>query len=324
MLGRINVYAVEPAVMSDWGSFRYIDESCRPGTGRQIAAFPQSWRKAVLAAIGHGRAVYRQRITEKLKAISKCLYQGTGYPQTLPPDSWLREAEQHGDVDFWAAIIATENPREHCQVVFVDHLDADRPPWQTSPLPDWTWTSRLDGLSQSWLTKAANALTRTPDNREAVAVYLAKVVELELEIQLFSVLRQHFCPPMPEARPLHRRGAEHKHPLEQAWRYFHPTHGIRSDHITLGGMFCALRAAMENRDTIGRSIRRSIDSFCQAHASTLLHADTLRALDILTRIRNDASHLKDLTDNDLRQLISTVIKNGGPGPILVGIGIRSP
>src|SRR5260370_37058994 len=121
-------YAVEPrAIGSSWQTFRYVIEKFGFDRGRLISQFPKTWFRLVYEATDGLQPVEKKRVEEALNLAkrNKIVKLGRGYD----PNSgdWIHNALAQNAILPFHAIIATENPGAHHQVLLVAELDEQQP-----------------------------------------------------------------------------------------------------------------------------------------------------------------------------------------------------
>lgn len=114
-------YALEPALLSNWASFRYFTEKFGWAHGRLIVEHPKKWRKMVYECLEcHGRE--KLRIVEKMRSISDRTIRRRDASYD-PATDWLGNAlSEHARQPFFA-ILASENPGQAADVILGDDAD---------------------------------------------------------------------------------------------------------------------------------------------------------------------------------------------------------
>jgi hypothetical protein len=124
----LHEYAVDPGVLSNWPSFRYLMEKFGFERGRLISRFPKQWKRMVYEACGSCREIERKRIEEGLRAIDgKLIRVQREYDGGL---AWLENAEAQHLLKPFHAIISDANPRNVSEVLIADELQETTPLWK--------------------------------------------------------------------------------------------------------------------------------------------------------------------------------------------------
>jgi hypothetical protein len=113
-------FAVDPATLSTWQSYRYTIEKFGVEHGRLIATFPKYWQTLVYKACSECKDVERKRIVESLTKID-CKLLNRGRPYGTAP-TWLLNAEAEHLRESFHAIIAATNPRNRAYVKLWEDL----------------------------------------------------------------------------------------------------------------------------------------------------------------------------------------------------------
>jgi hypothetical protein len=116
----LHEFAVEPDVLSNWGSFRYFADQFGVQHGRMISRFPKKWKRMVYNACSRCGEIERKRIEEGLENISSKLLRTNRYYDADIP--WLSNAEAQNLVKPFHAIIAVSNPREVPEVLIAENI----------------------------------------------------------------------------------------------------------------------------------------------------------------------------------------------------------
>jgi len=122
-------FAVDPACLSDWQTFRYLIEKFGVSQGRLISAFPRKWLKLVYASCGEFTFRQKQILQSELSRVKKYGLCDSSriYDGEL---GWLENALiQHGIKPFHA-IISTEDDEKN-QVVAAAEMTEANPLWGT-------------------------------------------------------------------------------------------------------------------------------------------------------------------------------------------------
>lgn len=123
----LHEYALEPEVLSNWGSFRYFVDQFGVQHGRMISRFPKKWKRMVYEASLRCGEIERKRIEESLENINpKLLRTNRIYDAEIP---WLSNAESQHLVQPFHAIIAVSNPRAIPQVLVAENIAGTTPLW---------------------------------------------------------------------------------------------------------------------------------------------------------------------------------------------------
>ena len=122
-------FAVDPACLNDWQTFRYLIEKFGVSQGRLISAFPRKWLKLVYASCGEFTFRQKQILQSELNRVKKygLCDSSRMYDGTL---GWLENAlTQHGIKPFHA-IISMEDDAKN-QVVAAAEMTEANPLWGT-------------------------------------------------------------------------------------------------------------------------------------------------------------------------------------------------
>lgn len=126
----LHEFALEPDVLSNWQSFRYLVEKFGVPHGRMISRFPAEWKRLVYEACHRCRDIERKRIEESLRNINdKLLRSNRGYDENK---SWFENAEDQHALDPFHAIIARINPRSRDGILIADDLDETTSLWNVN------------------------------------------------------------------------------------------------------------------------------------------------------------------------------------------------
>jgi len=112
-------FAVEPAVLGDWHEYRCLYDKFGAPRARMIAEFPKKWLRMVYDATAHFTDSQRKEIELWLTEAKKYFLIPNNYPYRsydIPTD-WLKSAEAAHMQKQFHAIIATDNPRNHPQII---------------------------------------------------------------------------------------------------------------------------------------------------------------------------------------------------------------
>ncbi len=132
----ISEFALDPAVVNDWPSFKYIVDQCGVHHGRLISGFPGSWQRMALN-LCQIQGTKRTAIVEKLRNMRyKMMNSNRIYNDQ---QEWIVNAEQQHCIKPFHAIITTPNPtmdREY--VLIADDIEENTPLWNVrrgKPVP---------------------------------------------------------------------------------------------------------------------------------------------------------------------------------------------
>ena len=101
-----NEYAVEPASLSNWQTFRYLIENLGVSKGRLVSKFPKKWEDQVYKACSAFSAKQRWTLEIKLKRLKKCGLIRSGRPYDIDK-GWLENAlEQQNNGNPFHAIVS--------------------------------------------------------------------------------------------------------------------------------------------------------------------------------------------------------------------------
>jgi len=125
----IHEFALEPALLTNWPSFRYFTEKFGVPQGRLISRYPKRWRKLVYEGLGECGPLERKKIEEGLARIRERMQRRPNSLWNSELD-WLSNAEiEHARKPF-RAIVASSNPRNSGSVLIGDDLDETQALWQ--------------------------------------------------------------------------------------------------------------------------------------------------------------------------------------------------
>jgi len=105
----LHEFAIDPATLSTWQSYRYTVEKFGVEHGRLIARFPKFWQQLVYKACAGCKDVEKKRIEQALSQIDSRLLDRRRPYGTAP--TWLLNAEAEHIREPFHAIIAVANPR---------------------------------------------------------------------------------------------------------------------------------------------------------------------------------------------------------------------
>jgi len=116
----IHEFALDPACLNNWPTFKYVIDQCGVHHGRLISRFPRRWQKeAISRCIIEG--VKRTAVVEKLRNMEhKLINSNRNYSSER---DWLENAENQHEIKFFHAIISCENPRNHEKVLIAEDID---------------------------------------------------------------------------------------------------------------------------------------------------------------------------------------------------------
>jgi hypothetical protein len=125
----IHEFALDPAIVNDWPTFKYIVDQCGVPHGRLISNFPKDWND-VARKICKFENAKRLCIVEKLKNDkfkSKMACSKRTYDEER---KWIDNAFLQHNIKPFQAIIALENP-ENCKYVLIaDEIGEETPLWK--------------------------------------------------------------------------------------------------------------------------------------------------------------------------------------------------
>jgi len=126
----IHEFALEPTAISNWKDFRYFYDNFGIEHGRLISCFPRKWLKMVYEACNECSDMEKKRIEEKLKSMKgNKLFSFERPYNDNPKNTWLKNAEeQHLNRPF-RAIVSSDNPRNHSEVLIAGDIDESTPLW---------------------------------------------------------------------------------------------------------------------------------------------------------------------------------------------------
>ncbi|MDL2226718.1 hypothetical protein LJB86_03575 [Deltaproteobacteria bacterium OttesenSCG-928-M10] len=113
-------FAVEPALLGEYGEFRYLSEKFGVQKARMIAEFPKKWRSMVYKSAVDFTPMQKKSLEAWLKNKKTFLVPSGRDCETL--DDWLHSAELAHDRHPFHAILATTNPRGHEKVILTREI----------------------------------------------------------------------------------------------------------------------------------------------------------------------------------------------------------
>lgn len=123
----LHEYAVDPAVMASWESFRYFFDKFGVGEGRLISLYPKTWKALVRAAYDDATPLTKKRVEERLANMHrKVIKTKRAYRDD---QAWVTNAvEAHADEPFRAVVCSA--PHEARCVLHPDDLDDSVEQWK--------------------------------------------------------------------------------------------------------------------------------------------------------------------------------------------------
>lgn len=123
----ISEFALEPELVATWHDrekFLFFDEKFGPRTGRIVSAFPKRWKHLVWKAFNEGSHGQDQNAKKRFDALLSLLSENMVKRAGAFPEIkvWLERAEAEHAVRPFHAIVATQNPRNHEQIIIADEL----------------------------------------------------------------------------------------------------------------------------------------------------------------------------------------------------------
>lgn len=131
----ISEFALDPTVVNDWPSFKYIVDQCGVHHGRLISGFPQKWQ-LVAINLCQIQGTKRTAIVEKLRYLGHKMMDSNrtyNYQQ-----EWIVNAEQQHSIKPFHAIITIQNPMAREYVLIADDIEENTPLWNVrrgKPVP---------------------------------------------------------------------------------------------------------------------------------------------------------------------------------------------
>ena len=125
----IHEYALDPAVVNDWPSFKYIVDQCGVHYGRLISGFPQEWQRVAIN-LCQIQGTKRTAIVEKLRNLGhKMMDSNRTYNDQ---QEWIDNAERQYGVRPFHAIISIQNPMAREYVLIAEDIEENNPLWNIS------------------------------------------------------------------------------------------------------------------------------------------------------------------------------------------------
>ena len=135
----VHEFALDPELVASWGDRlhgRIFIDKFGFGTGRVVSRYPKSWQRRVWEAFENASAapaseIERTRVEVLLKSLTEpmvhrraCVWDNTC--------SWLENAEREHERRPFHAILSSDNPRDHLNIVREDDiLDGTPEAWDT-------------------------------------------------------------------------------------------------------------------------------------------------------------------------------------------------
>lgn len=123
----IHEFALDPAAVNDWPSFKYIVDQCGVQRGRLISQFPHEWVKKAINTIQGD--VKRKTVVEKIigmKRDKKLVGFNRKYDENM---EWLENAEGQHAVKPFQAIISHCGPQHHEYILIPEEIDEKTSLW---------------------------------------------------------------------------------------------------------------------------------------------------------------------------------------------------
>jgi len=123
----ISEFALEPELVATWHDrkkFLFFEEKFGARTGRIVSAFPKKWKRLVWKVFDEGSHGQDQNARKRFDALLSSLSENMVKRACAFPEIkvWLERAEaEHAERPFHA-IVATQNPRNHKQIIIADEL----------------------------------------------------------------------------------------------------------------------------------------------------------------------------------------------------------
>jgi hypothetical protein len=126
----IHEFALDPAVATDWSSFKYIVDQCGVQHGRLISRFPRKWDKDAYAACQNIQGDReRKKYVEKIISIKNDKKLASFHRDYNDKKDWLQNAvNQHAARPF-RAIISPQSPKGNESVLFPEEIDENNALW---------------------------------------------------------------------------------------------------------------------------------------------------------------------------------------------------
>ena len=123
----ISEFALEPELVATWHDrkkFLFFEEKFGLQTRRIVSAFPKKWKRLVWKAFDEGSHGQDQNARKRFDALLSLLSENMVKRASVFPEIkvWLERAEAEHAVRPFHAIVATQNPRNHEQIIMADEL----------------------------------------------------------------------------------------------------------------------------------------------------------------------------------------------------------
>lgn len=122
-------FALQPSLLSDWPTCRFLLDKFGYGRGRVISRYPKQWTRLAYESLSDDRPMEKKRIEVALTRLKAALY--PRYYEWDAEKAWLNNAvEEHGKRPF-CAIVSNDNANGHEAVIREEDLDEDdEPRWK--------------------------------------------------------------------------------------------------------------------------------------------------------------------------------------------------
>ena len=116
----INVYALDPELLTNWSDFRFFISCFGYEKGRLIAIYPGKWKRQIYDSV-QGTTIEKKQIEESLRRIDSRLVKQSGRSSD-GTKKWLDNAIAENAVRPFHAIVS----RQRSQKVVANLINADR------------------------------------------------------------------------------------------------------------------------------------------------------------------------------------------------------
>lgn len=114
-------YAIQPRLLTDWTTCRFLLDKFGYGQGRVVSRYPRRWERLVYESLSDERPLEKIRIVEALTRFKRALYPRHHEWDDSKP--WIENAlDEHGKRPF-TAIVGCNDEMEHVALIKEDALD---------------------------------------------------------------------------------------------------------------------------------------------------------------------------------------------------------
>jgi hypothetical protein len=125
----IHEFALDPAAVNDWPSFKYIVDQCGVQRGRLISQFPHEWVKKAINTCNIQCDVKRKTVVEKIIGMKRDQKFASFNRKYDENKEWLANAEDQHTVKPFRAIISPCRPENREYILNPEEIDEKMPLW---------------------------------------------------------------------------------------------------------------------------------------------------------------------------------------------------